>query len=204
MDQAPGAAAAAARRSGRKKTVRSVQMENLTHREEKLLKFALEKSLVDVRASEFEPLLLDQAPVLHPTREEFADPLAYIKSQRHAIAPYGIATIVPPAGWKPPFTLRSPDLRFDTKRQLINHLGEGLPYEDGAMYDMREYEAQADSSRAVWEHKLRALGRDPQAFSDWEQTYWEIVEGGEDVVVDYGNDVSTEDFGCAPWQRCGN
>ena len=39
---------------------------------------------------------LQPCPVFQPTREEFKDPLAYIESVRAAIAPYGMAKVIPP------------------------------------------------------------------------------------------------------------
>lgn len=52
---------------------------------------------------------LEEAPVFYPTKEEFADPLAYIE---HISGPqggngraYGIVKIVPPVGWNPEFVL---------------------------------------------------------------------------------------------------
>lgn len=39
---------------------------------------------------------LEDAPVFHPTTEEFSDPLVYIRSIRAEAQRYGIARIVPP------------------------------------------------------------------------------------------------------------
>jgi len=184
------------RRSHRKRQIRSLDLpEPISQKEERLLKLALDKSLVDTTAAVFIPHTLAQAPTLTPSIEEFADPLAYIRANRHLIEPTGIVKIVPPAGWKPAFALDVDHVRFETKRQTINRLGEGLPYDDGLVYDFKAFQKQAEGFRALWESKLRAKGRDPGDALCWEQTYWEIVEGGEDVIVDYGNDVSTDDVG---------
>ncbi|KDD74798.1 hypothetical protein H632_c1066p0, partial [Helicosporidium sp. ATCC 50920] len=46
-----------------------------------------------------------EAPTFYPTEEEFEDPVAYISSLLERAAPYGLAHIVPPEGWSPPFAL---------------------------------------------------------------------------------------------------
>ena len=52
---------------------------------------------------------LEEAPTFYPTREEFADPLAYIEKigdpQGGNGKKYGIVKIVPPEGWNPEFVL---------------------------------------------------------------------------------------------------
>lgn len=58
---------------------------------------------------------LEEAPVFYPTREEFADPLAYIKYVGDPKGgngkAYGIVKIVPPEGWNPEFVLNQ-DVRI--------------------------------------------------------------------------------------------
>lgn len=49
-------------------------------------------------------LLLPSGPVFFPTIEEFeGNPLHYIDKIRPVAEKYGIAKIVPPEGWNPPF-----------------------------------------------------------------------------------------------------
>ena len=48
---------------------------------------------------------LPEAPTFYPTDEEFADPHKYIQSIRHIGEKAGICKIVPPAAFKPPFSL---------------------------------------------------------------------------------------------------
>lgn len=71
------------------------------------------------------------AATVHPTAEEFADPLKYIESIRHLGEQYGIVSIVPPAGWDPPFALHPTAaggkedvgaLRFRVRKQFTSHL----------------------------------------------------------------------------------
>lgn len=67
--------------------------------------------------------VLEEAPVFHPTEEEFKDALHYIASIRAQAEPYGLCRIVPPDSWRPPFAL--PDKwRFPTKVQKVHHLQE--------------------------------------------------------------------------------
>jgi len=63
-----------------------------------------------------------EAPVFHPTEEEFANPLAYVARIRPLAEPYGICRIVPPSSWSPPHALDFNSLSFPTKRQPIHRL----------------------------------------------------------------------------------
>ena len=48
---------------------------------------------------------LQEAPTFYPTEDEFREPLQYIQKIGQTASNYGIAKIVPPAGWKPPFAI---------------------------------------------------------------------------------------------------
>lgn len=50
---------------------------------------------------------LPHCPVFQPTREEFADPLAYIDkvAKETKASQAGMCKIIPPEGWRPPFAL---------------------------------------------------------------------------------------------------
>ncbi|KAF8769060.1 hypothetical protein HU200_006983 [Digitaria exilis] len=63
-----------------------------------------------------------EAPVFHPTEEEFTDPLAYVARIRPLAEAYGICRIVPPSSWSPPHALDFASLSFPTKRQPIHRL----------------------------------------------------------------------------------
>ncbi|KAL7588363.1 hypothetical protein Lser_V15G35744 [Lactuca serriola] len=71
------------------------------------------------------PDLLD-APVFHPSEEEFEDTLKYIASIREKAEPYGICRIVPPPSWKPPCPLKEKTVwessKFSTRIQRIDKL----------------------------------------------------------------------------------
>jgi hypothetical protein len=48
---------------------------------------------------------LKEAPTYRPTAEEFKDPVQYIAKIREEAAKFGIAKIVPPDSWNPPFAV---------------------------------------------------------------------------------------------------
>lgn len=48
---------------------------------------------------------IPEAPVYHPTIEEFAQPMEYIEKIAQEAKNFGICKIVPPLGWRPPFAL---------------------------------------------------------------------------------------------------
>lgn len=48
---------------------------------------------------------LQHCPIFYPTVDEFANPMAYMQKVGKEAKEYGIAKIVPPEGWKPPFVL---------------------------------------------------------------------------------------------------
>ncbi|KAF2880482.1 hypothetical protein ILUMI_25689 [Ignelater luminosus] len=63
-----------------------------------------------------------EAPVFHPTEEEFKDPLAYINKIRPIAENTGICKIKPPANWQPPFAVDVDKLRFTPRIQRLNEL----------------------------------------------------------------------------------
>lgn len=48
---------------------------------------------------------LQEAPTFRPTAEEFKDPIQYMQSIREEAQQFGIAKIVPPDSWNPPFAV---------------------------------------------------------------------------------------------------
>ncbi|KAK7378475.1 hypothetical protein VNO80_03917 [Phaseolus coccineus] len=67
---------------------------------------------------------LEEAPIFHPTEEEFKDTLKYIASIRSKAETYGICRIVPPTCWKPPCFLQRENIweksEFVTQIQRID------------------------------------------------------------------------------------
>eukprot|EP01134_Creolimax_fragrantissima_P007358 CFRG7358T1 len=70
-----------------------------------------------------EPLpFIREAPAFRPTILEWTDPIAYIETIRPVAETYGIARIIPPEGWKPPFCLDKQIFKFETRIQHLNQL----------------------------------------------------------------------------------
>eukprot|EP00298_Acanthocystis_sp_HF-20_P016451 c21485_g1_i4.p1 GENE.c21485_g1_i4~~c21485_g1_i4.p1 ORF type:complete len:582 (+),score=156.24 c21485_g1_i4:154-1899(+) len=65
---------------------------------------------------------LPDAPVFHPSTEEFKDPIAYIQKISITAKSTGICKIVPPAGWNPKFALDLETVKFPTRIQNIANL----------------------------------------------------------------------------------
>ncbi|KAF2113688.1 histone demethylase JARID1D [Lophiotrema nucula] len=68
---------------------------------------------------------LQEALTFYPTEEEFKEPLQYIQKIGETAASYGIAKIVPPAGWNPPFAIDTERFHFKTRRQELNSIEGG-------------------------------------------------------------------------------
>lgn len=72
----------------------------------------------------FDKSLLKPCPVLLPTAEEFENPIEYL-SRADILKlgnEYGIVKVVPPPGWKPPFSI-APSFTFHTRIQKLCDLG---------------------------------------------------------------------------------
>jgi hypothetical protein len=134
-----------------------------------------------------------------PTPAEFREPLQYIESIRADGEVYGIVKIIPPEGWAPPaealdLSLATP---FNTKKQSLKYFQEGTGFGDGRRYTFGEYEAMADAFRAEWvAERYERQGRAAPTLADLEKEYWRLIEAqGEDVDVEYGNDLDTMTYG---------
>ncbi|ODV93865.1 hypothetical protein PACTADRAFT_51616 [Pachysolen tannophilus NRRL Y-2460] len=67
---------------------------------------------------------LIEAPTLHPSDEEFNDPIGYLSRPEivQLAENYGILKIVPPRGWKPPFCIDKDSFKFHTRLQNLKEL----------------------------------------------------------------------------------
>lgn len=72
----------------------------------------------------FDKSLLQECPVLQPSDEEFASPIEYLARDdvKTLGNKYGLLKIVPPQGWKPPFSLAQ-SFKFHTRTQNLGDLG---------------------------------------------------------------------------------
>jgi hypothetical protein len=75
------------------------------------LQIALQNSLVDTKSGDLTQV--KDAPEFRPSAAEWANPIAYIEKIRVEAEAFGIAKIIPPAGWEPPYTLKD-DFKFPT------------------------------------------------------------------------------------------
>lgn len=180
---------------------------------------------VQVQSRDIKLEIIPFGPVFHPTIEEFnQDPLVYLETIRPIAEKYGIAKIVPPEGWNPPFTLNAEcDKKFQTKDQSIHRLQEGISFGDGSDYTVKEYQKMCTNWSRKWkaEHYSKSspsASRTPlesaahvqvappplqqsvqeRKFTpeNIERDYWDIVESqSQSIDVDYGNDVDTDTFG---------
>lgn len=57
----------------------------------------------DLPADATRPFGLEDCPSFYPTKEEFKDPMEYVRSISGIAQNFGICKVVPPAGWKMPF-----------------------------------------------------------------------------------------------------
>jgi [histone H3]-trimethyl-L-lysine4 demethylase len=89
-------------------------------REKKSDRLATEASLKADVKFEFEQL--PEAITFKPSMQDFADPLKYIEQIRPLGEKYGICKIVPPKGWKPPFSIDSTNFKFTPRVQHLNEL----------------------------------------------------------------------------------
>lgn len=63
-----------------------------------------------------------EAPTFRPSAEEWKDPMAYIAFVRRHAEAAGIAKIIPPEGWDPPFAIDKRRLKLPTKVLSVHQL----------------------------------------------------------------------------------
>ncbi|XP_055921971.1 lysine-specific demethylase 5-like [Eupeodes corollae] len=71
---------------------------------------------------EYEFLKPPECPIFRPNEDEFKNPLTYISKIRPIAERYGIAKILPPKTWTPPFTVDVDKLKFTPRVQRLNEL----------------------------------------------------------------------------------
>jgi len=123
-----------------------------SNEEERLLQQAIKNSRLDRHRPNDGWLLVPYGPVFYPTVEEFeGNPLHYIDKIRPIAEKYGIAKIVPPSGWNPPFCVdMHSNKKFQTKEQHLHRLQEGVSFGDGEDYNPAEYIKVAREKAMEW------------------------------------------------------
>lgn len=151
---------------------------------------------------------LPEAPVFRPTREEFADPLAYISSIRAAAEPWGICKIVPPLAAAVPGSMvllqKGQDFHFTTrgqvlKRRELSSLDQLKFYSSGKEYSIISYERVANEFSY---RRYNMAGGLPSRYLESE--YWREWSHGPGLVVEYGNDVEGTAFSNEAWDPLGS
>lgn len=89
--------------------------------------------------------VLEEAPVFHPTEEEFKDALKYIATIRPKAQKYGMCRIVPPPSWDPPCPLQEKSIwensKFVTRIQQIDKLqNRDVPCQEYSNRKKRKYQ----------------------------------------------------------------
>ncbi|GMI32202.1 hypothetical protein TrRE_jg2457, partial [Triparma retinervis] len=121
-------------------------------------------------------------------------PLDYVNKIRGEASKWGICKIVPPEGWSPPCEVdMNSKLEFETKKQLVNRLQEGMTFEEGEDYNPAAYQKYAGECATAWKEKhYKDRDMTPEAL---EKDYWDIVEtNSTDFVAEYGNDIDCTEF----------
>jgi len=148
-------------------------------------------------------------PVFYPSVEDFSgNPLHYIEKIRPIAEKYGICKIVPPEGWDPRFNIKMDSAeKFQTKKQQLHRLQEGISFEDGDEYSASTYLKMAQEKILKWrDFHFAHLGDRKKTEDEFgfntltpeylEQKYWDVVDTRkEEYSVEYGNDVDTQTFG---------
>ena len=83
------------------------------------------------------------APVLHPTVEEFRNPMRYFESIRAIGEEFGIAVIQPPPCFNPGFSLDPKKVKFFTRQQNLHMVGAAARAETEFMLKVRLFMFQS-------------------------------------------------------------
>ena len=97
--------------------------------------------------------------------------------------------------------------KFETKQQLLHRIQEGISFGNGEDYCAKDYQAMASQRAKEWKAKYynpsdaedeESRKRKLYTAENLERDYWDIVDSHtRHVVVEYGNDVNTDEFGSA-------
>mmetsp|Transcript_36608 Transcript_36608/g.47271 ORF Transcript_36608/g.47271 Transcript_36608/m.47271 type:complete len:663 (-) Transcript_36608:454-2442(-) len=186
-------------RAKRRRKAPSIYKDNDMNTEQlRLLQQAVENSRVENLNVEVH---IPEAPVFHPTIEEFVDPIKYIAKIKSQAIQFGICRIIPPEGWKYPTQIDTKSTKkFATKLQRMNLMQEGRAMGDGSFYTLNEYEKMANNFKDEWAKRHHdGSVTDEQLEAD----YWKLIKNysAESPSVEYGNDLSTHEYNSGFFQR---
>ncbi|CAN0886047.1 Lysine-specific demethylase JMJ703 [Linum grandiflorum] len=167
--------------------------------------------------------LLQEAPVFHPTEEEFKDTLKYIANVRPSAEPYGICRIVPPPSWHPPCMIIEKsvweDSLFESLVQRIDgsldqssgyisncSVMEGFEQEPGPQFSLKTFKRYSDDFVSQYftidevlnpksGSNMHVKQREP-SLEDIEGEYRRIIENPtEEMEVICGDNLDSHVFG---------
>ncbi|KAK3030867.1 hypothetical protein RJ639_037324, partial [Escallonia herrerae] len=138
--------------------------------------------------------VIDEAPVFHPTFEEFEDALDYIARIRPAAEAYGICRIVPPPSWKPPCPLKDKSkweqAKFSTRLQQVDLLQNREPMRKkrGRKRKRRNYSKMGtndNDEKFGFQSGSDFTFEDFQKFaSNFKEHYFGLKDASEDAILD--------------------
>ena len=105
---------------------------------------------------------------------------------------------MPPDGWTPPFSIDvNSGVRFRTWLQELHTFQESAIFGDGAEYTASEYKKAAQKFMEAWLQD-RHGGEQDITLKHLEDDYWSIINGHEDVAVEYAKDLNNNE-GMQEW-----
>ncbi|KAF8821913.1 histone lysine demethylase JMJC1/KDM5D/JARID1D [Cardiosporidium cionae] len=153
---------------------------------------AIKKSMVDKKTTKIHfSKDLPEIPSVQPTEDLFKEPVKLFEKYHEYGRKYGAVKLIPPAGWKPPFSLDLESMEFQVREQHIHKLSTGKsfshPEKCWRLQDLKE-----ENERFI---KSQFKVESP-SLEEVEQEYWRIVEHAtEKVTVRYAADLKTNSYG---------
>ena len=117
------------------------------------------------------------APVLHPTVEQFRNPMRYLESIRAVGEEFGIVVIQPPACFQPGFSLDPKRVKFFTRQQNLHMVGAGARAETEFMLRVRLFMFTAGHPLPTVAYVIKGH---PVPFRDLYHAVWDL--GGYDAL----------------------
>jgi histone demethylase JARID1 len=136
-------------------------------------------------------------PTFTPTKEEFADCLAYIRKISPQASQYGICRIVPPKEWKYEYSFPF-DSPFPSRKQIIvnKRSGNGKVYGkvEMAKREMKSYDEFIKLNDDI-EKKWKRIG--VKSDLEFDEVYWKWFSSSANKGTWYASDVEGSAFPCS-------